>query len=86
MRNSVRAYDAIEHMLNFVLVYRSECAARSKLGRRIFSNSWSQTWFHDRLLEDNSLHMCGIAALCMVKYKLHNEISVSAHIGLTVQS
>jgi hypothetical protein len=30
--------------------------------------------------------MRGIAALCMVKYRLHNEISVNAHIGLTVQS
>jgi len=41
---------------------------------------------YDRLLEDNSLHMHGIAALCMVRYRLRNEISVNAHIGLTTQS
>src|SRR5271154_2853464 len=48
--------------------------------------NWSQTSFHDQLLEDDSLHMRGIAALCMARYRLRNEISVNAHIGLTIQS
>ena len=30
--------------------------------------------------------MRSIAALCMVRYRLRNEISVNAHIGLTIQS
>lgn len=83
MQNSVPCYRKYAQFLSWSIEVNVQPARNSNDEFPLMTGL--RHCLHDRLLEGNGLHMCGIAVLRMVRYRLRNEISVNAH-SLTIQS